>query len=326
MVCIDFQGGAHGNYLEFICNKFLACVPTAGLTPFNHLGASHQQNYLGSQIFQGGHYSFRPEITHVLEENQVVSIQIDIDDLLPLTSVSLLRAGNYNYDNDELELDTYNKLNNRDYKWVLDNIVINFFSNQIQSSYNAVKDAAWPCANNLYEFNQLPTWIQDECINIHGLVLMQLDKENPNCPRHVLREFFKLGFKYPLQSGFIQQQKKMVYPSSISVYSMPFSAFYNVESFVTHLHAVAEMTGYTVHNLPDLLVVHQQFLDLQIYKTSKLRCDRLISDIQLGQSFILPKLTLLEESYVSAQLELCYNKELPRWFNKSQDILNYLSI
>ena len=60
---------------------------------------------------------------------------------------------------------------------------------------------------------------------------------------------------------------------------MPFSAFYNIETFVTHLHAIASMTGYTVHNLPDLLVVHQQFLDLQIYKTSKLRCDQLISDI-----------------------------------------------
>ena len=26
MIHIDFQGGAHGNYLEFVCNKFLASV------------------------------------------------------------------------------------------------------------------------------------------------------------------------------------------------------------------------------------------------------------------------------------------------------------
>jgi len=42
MIYIDFQGGAHGNFLEYVCNKFLANVPTDG-NPFNSLGASHDK-------------------------------------------------------------------------------------------------------------------------------------------------------------------------------------------------------------------------------------------------------------------------------------------
>jgi hypothetical protein len=50
MIYIDFVGGAHGNYLEFICNKFLAGVDCNEL-PFNALGASHDKGYKGEKQF-----------------------------------------------------------------------------------------------------------------------------------------------------------------------------------------------------------------------------------------------------------------------------------
>ena len=43
---------------------------------------------------------------------QLISIRFDLDDLLLLSSVSLLRAADFNIDNNELEFDTINKLNN----------------------------------------------------------------------------------------------------------------------------------------------------------------------------------------------------------------------
>lgn len=50
MIYIDFQGGAHGNYLEFVCNKFLANV-SCNESPFNTLGASHSKGYIGEKKF-----------------------------------------------------------------------------------------------------------------------------------------------------------------------------------------------------------------------------------------------------------------------------------
>jgi hypothetical protein len=60
----------------------------------------------------------------------------------------LLRAGDLEYNNDHLEIDTYNKLNNWQYQWVLDEILRGFFTDQIQKSYDAIKDSSWPERNH----------------------------------------------------------------------------------------------------------------------------------------------------------------------------------
>ena len=129
MIHIDFQGGAHGNYLEFVCNKIVGA--TVG-SPFNSLGASHAKHYTGKKMFYADHYSFWPK---PFKFDKIISIQIDTDDLLQLQQISLLRAGDFGYDNNQLEINTYNKLNTREYKWVLENIVQNFFANQIQTIF-----------------------------------------------------------------------------------------------------------------------------------------------------------------------------------------------
>jgi hypothetical protein len=60
MIHIDFQGGAHGNYLEFVCNK-IAGVIEPGILPFNVSGAAHKKSYQAEQVFFAGHYSYDPE-------------------------------------------------------------------------------------------------------------------------------------------------------------------------------------------------------------------------------------------------------------------------
>jgi len=327
MIYIDFHGGAHGNYLQFVCNKFLAKIKTEGL-PFNALGASHSKEYLEPIVFENSHYSFEPPgstQTPIPNNSNVISIQLTYDDLLPLQSISLLRAGDYNIDPDQLEINTYSKWNNINYQWVLDNLINSFFKDQLTNSYNAVKDESWPDISTVAEFKKLPDWIQEECINIHNLTLYELDSNNPDCPRNVLREFFKIGFKYPDRAGFITQQKKMIYDSSNDVSIFPYSCFYNTDQFITELKKLASWLGYNFEPTVEFNNLHNEFLSRQPYKHSKIYCDVILERIKNKEQFNFPKLNLLQESYLTAHLELCYNIELPnnlQWFVNSQEVLN----
>jgi hypothetical protein len=302
MIHIDFQGGAHGNYLEFVCNKI------AGIaigTPFNSLGASHAKEYIGKKVFFADHYSFWPK---PLIFNKVISIQIDIDDLLPLQQISLLRAGDYGYDNDQLEVDTYNKLNNRDYKWVLGIIKQNFFANQIQHSYDAVKDPNWPDVTTLEEFANLPYWIKKECTEQHKLELLELSLERPDCPREILREFFQIGFQQPANHGFITRQQKVKYNKSKQVYVFPFKCFYNKNNFLEEVKQVADWAEISYTCQDDIEELHNEFLQKQPYKNSKIKCDTILKEIQSSKPPNFVDITLIEEAYINAKLGWNYFK------------------
>jgi len=322
VIYIDFQGGAHGNYLEFVCNKFLAGV-LCNESPFNKIGASHSKGYIGKKKFKSDHYF--EQVGFQFSDSKIISIQINYDDLLPLSSISLLRAGDYGIDNDKLEINTYHKFNNQHYRWVLDNLVDKFFQTQIQDSYNAVKDDSWPNVFSINEFNNLPEWIRDECKNVHNLKLLQLTDQNPDCPRYVLREFFKIGFQYPDQAGFITQQKKMIYDSSNDVWIFPFKNFYNLQDFLDQICLIGKWCGLPLHNLCELEKLHVQFLTRQPYKDSKKFCDQLIKKIYQQELFVLPKLDLLKESYISGELEKYYDCELSteriEWYKHSKETL-----
>ena len=294
-ICIDFQGGAHGNFLEFVCN--IVAGVKASSTPFNKLGASHNKNYRTNKIFYAGHYSFAPQ---KLISNKVVAIKLVTDDLLPLSQISLLRAGDYGYDNDELEVNTYHKLNNIHYRWVLDTIVDSFFTNQVRDSYNAVKDSSWPDITTIDEFKNLPENIKTECIDVHNLKLFELNEIYPDCPREVLREFFEHGFLTPASHGFMVEQSKMVYPDAVDVYEFPFHAFYNTTLFVDQLKQIACWTNIVYNSWDEVADLHRGFLELQPYANSKNKCDAIVNDIINGKP--TPEVNLIEESYINAQL------------------------
>lgn len=320
-VYIDFQGGSHGNYLEFVCNKFLAQVPCND-SPFNTLGASHNKQYFGKKIFKARHYFQDTEFTNA----NIISIRITPDDLLPLSSVSLLRAGDLNLDIDQLEVDTYNKINIDNYKWVLDNLIHSFFQTQIQDSYNAVKDPSWPSVSCMDDFDQLPEWIRLECLQQHNLKLLQLDERTPDCPRYILREFFKIGFQKPELAGFITQQQKMIYDQTNRVHLFPFGSFYNTHQFIDQVQLIGQWAGFELQDVSRLIELHTTFLNKQPYKNSKQVCDDLIQRIVQEEIFDLPKLDLMQESYVLARLETHYGHALPvdqiTWFANSQQILD----
>lgn len=300
MIHIDFQGGAHGNYLEFVCNK-IAGVVEPGALPFNSLGASHRKPYQSPQIFTAWHYSYTPRSDYPKLFNKIISIQIEIDDLLPLTQISLLRAGDHGYDNDQLEVDTFNKLNNKNYRWVLEQLIDGFFTDQIRRSYDEVKDPSWPEVNNLDDFNQLPDHIRTECLEQHGLVLLELSEENPDCPRSVLREFFRIGFQYPDQQGFITQQKKAIYSSEDDVYVFPFGCFYHKDRFLDEIRKVAVWAGIPYNCENEISRLHDEFLTRQLYQNSKQKCDQIVESILKKHPFNSTP-TMLEEAYINAAL------------------------
>jgi len=296
MIQIDFQGGAHGNYLEFVCNSM--CGVTADQLPFSPSGASHSKQYINKKVFYAGHYSYLGEEL----ANKVVSIQVNEDDLLPLSQISLLRAGEYGYDNNYLEIDTYHKLNNKDYRWVLDKLIDGFFRNQVQTSYNNIRDPSWPDVNSLQEFEQLPKHILKECKDVHKLELLELSTQRPDCPRSILREFFQIGFEDPINQGFMYLQNTILDYGNRDVYVFPFSCFYSTDKFIKELKQLALWAEIEYYNYNKTAELHKEFLKRQPYTNSKNRCDAIVQDIIRNQSPESAR-DLLEEAYINAHLK-----------------------
>jgi len=123
IVPIDFVAGAHGHFLEVVLNRFFD-LATTNSDPFNTLGASHRttNEYLESRMFIADHWCERSP-DQLSKFDRVISIQFDQDDLLLVSSISLLRAGDRGIDNNNLEIDTYSKLNNEFYRGLLDEIL-----------------------------------------------------------------------------------------------------------------------------------------------------------------------------------------------------------
>lgn len=281
-ISIDFVAGSHGNFLEFVCNKFIGQLDL-NFTPFNSLGSSHikPRHYQDNRVFLADHY--------VLQRNvlckKVIRITFNEDDLLLLSSVSFLRAGDANIDNDLLEHNTYSKLTNRFYK----NLVVEL--------------------NNAY-----PTH--------------QISEQNPDCPRFVLREFFKFGFKDPKSHGLIKELEKLKYPPGHEIFDFAFRDFYDSTRFFNRMNDLAKWCDATIDNLDSLFEVHQTFLNHQLYKNDKTQADAVISCVQNKQQMLIPKLKLLQESYINGVLENIYNIEMPYeqldYFSNTLDIVNLI--
>lgn len=298
MIAIDFQGGSHGNFLEFACNTVAECV--GDMLPFNRAGASHNKKYIKPQIFCARHYSY---LDLNIPGNMVISVQIAESDLLPLTAISLLRAGDYGYDCDELEINTYNKLNNVNYCHVLENLINGYFFQQVETAYNAVRDPSWPMIKTIQEFKQLPTYIQQECIELHQLQLYELSPESPDCPRDILRDFFKIGFANPEQQGFIKQQADKMHYNNKSVYVFPFSAFYDTEKFLQHMKLIAKWADIVYNKWEHVEILHTEFLLRQPYHKLKQTCDNIVDALCNDLTLQAPPMNLLAEAYINAQLE-----------------------
>jgi hypothetical protein len=284
LVSIDFVAGSHGNFLEFVCNKFLGKLDIK-FSPFNTLGASHikSQNYLKNRLFVADHYMLKG----LALTKKVIKITFEPSDLLLLSSVCFLRAGDMNIDSDLLEQNTFNKLNNVYYKDLIKNIT-----------------------------NAYPE--------------ITLSKEFPDCPRYILREFFKFGFHNDSTHGLISELDKMIYSSEYQVFDFEFKKFYNTQLFINAMNDLAAWHGTTINNIFDLETLHQEFVKRQLYKHDKTHADSIILSVQNKQEIPIAKLRLLQESYINGVLENIYHIEMPfkqlEYFSNTKEIIKHLNL
>ena len=69
----------------------------------------------------------------------------------------------------------------RDYTIMIGNEFYEDYSTNFKlSTYNDIKDPSWPDCNNWVEFNQLPSWIQQECIQVFNFGTDQFVRKEYN--------------------------------------------------------------------------------------------------------------------------------------------------
>lgn len=284
-ILIDFVAGAHGHFLEVLLNKFFHTT-VVDFSPFTTLGTSHvaTKEYTDSKVFHAAHWTERyPE--ELATASKVISIQFSQDQLLFFSSLSLLRAKDKKIANNDLEYDTYNKLNNKFYRDTLDQIL-----------------AAYP--------------------------FLTVNETNSNIPRHVLREFYKFGFKNPDQNGYWLKQKQMSYPNTTEVFYFNLDCFYNRSLLVERLKQLEQFVGKPFDFSDEFYQMHDQFINGVQYLDCQSTCDQIINAVINEIDIGIPNLTLFQESYINAKLENFYNKEMPfyqpEYFTNTKDVLNYI--
>lgn len=305
MIQIDFVGGSHGNFLEFVLNKLTLGDLVKDKTPFDSLGTSHNKSLPDAdKVFHCDHWFLTPE---GCTSDRVISIKFTADDLLPLMSVSLLRTGNRGISPYELDINTYHKLNDQDYKSIIDNL--NQHYNNLDS-YSQVKADDWPDIACVADYYRLPQWMQDECDQTFEYPLFELSEQYPDCPRNILREFYKLGFNTPSITGMMTALTQLKYQSSQQVFDFPFGCFYNTEQFFAKVRELQEFFNLKFKDI-DLTVLHQEFLDKQPFKDHKKDSDVIVQQIIAKRSGNIPRLTIFQEAYINSQIEQAYNIKLP---------------
>jgi hypothetical protein len=299
-IYIDFQGGSHGNYLEFVCNRFLAGIPTATALPFNRFNAAHNKQYHADPVFRCNHFT---TYGITLTNETVISIHIEPDDLLPLQCVSLLRAGDRDIRPEALEINTYHKLCNPGYQIVLDNLIDNFFNpRDMISAYRAIADPSWPEIAHPQDYHQLPAHIRKECEEVHSFVINRLDPEHPHCPREILVEFFQIGFLDPTTHGFLTTQDTQMH-TNCDIYSFPFGCLYDEDKFMKQIRKLSNDLNMPFnYSEQDLVLLHREFLQRQPYKDAKKTCDELVHRMWQQPDIKIPALDVIQEAYVRAML------------------------
>lgn len=117
---IDFVPGSHGHFLEVVLNTYFN-ITNLKERQFTSIGTSHvtTNDYINNRIFHADHWNERKKST-LDTFLHIISIKYSQEDLLLLSSVSLLRAADQGIDNDTLEINTVGKLNNAFYKNTLE--------------------------------------------------------------------------------------------------------------------------------------------------------------------------------------------------------------
>jgi len=281
---IDFVGGTHGNFLEFILNL---CLTNKKLgMPFTQIGTSHKKSYVEkAQSVHSDHY-----MTEKIpfKGNNIIVIEIDKKvNLLNLQSIILYRAGDRKIETHDLHIKTFHKLNIKMYKSLLQNLC---------KSYN-----------------------------------VNLSELEPNCPRHILREFFKHAYRDNSLFGPTDGQEEFInslIKEGKKLYRFPVSSFYNYENFDREIKNIQQFYNFNFLNY-EYKEEHREFLHyLEYFLSLNILPDKIINAVEHELDLEFDNLTILQESYINGNLERIFNKEMPflqeKYFINTRQIIDYL--
>lgn len=285
IIPIDFVGGTHGHFLEYVLNGFFGFTPINKL-PFTDIGTSHKKSkeYLDSRIFIAKHWHEPQYVEHLTKYKKCINIVFREEDLLTVGSISLLRSSDSNIHNNLLENNTVSKLKNSQYEFLL---------NEIFSAYPF------------------------------------LDQKNDNIPRYVLREFYKFSFRYPEKNGLWKKlNDQLLACPKKDCFNIQVTDLYNINKFVKTIHNLEEWLNLSFRFDEEFYKIHDLFINKVQFLNDKRICDLIINDVIEARDCIIPSLNLFQESYINAQLEILFKKEMPfyqlDYFKNTQDLLNYI--
>lgn len=283
MIPLDFVPGTHGHFLEYVLNRLLNILDDYQ-DPFTALGTSHAQStaYRRAREIYCGHW-YRSNIYALEHSDRVIRITFEPEDVLLVTSMSLLRAADLQIDNNTLHIETAQKLQNQFYMEFLENIY-----------------RAYP--------------------NIH---------RTPDIPRHILREYFKFGFRDFALNGYWQELQRLLAVKVNDCFEFDIKTIYDHDRLLDRLGVLQRWLDRPLDLANNWLPeAHAKFLSKVPYLNSKDQCDQIVDAVVGRQSAPIPALTLLQESYINGRLEHLFGREMPfdqtDYFTNTESMLHYL--
>ena len=307
---IDFIGGTHGHYLSFLINKLLLGDKIPLDHPFTDLGTAHSFSDL-NMLVACGHWS-APNLNKkqwwvegkplTLSDN-IIRITVEEEDQLPIIQLQFHRGGDRGCDPAFLQTNTYHKLKGR--KIGLGDTMLA----DINIMYNNV------------DYNNADTVFSADCwedaLTQEGK-LFCLDKQNPDCPKNILRDYFKNMFNQITptnhNNGF-QKCLRIYNPAwpnlaGKNIYHLPYQSFYDQTKFIAEINKIKEYfnLNFKSFNIENL---HTTFLNKQPYKDSKEKVAIIISNILQNKDYKIHELDVIHEGYINSQIEKLIKIKLP---------------
>jgi len=350
-ISIDFISGSHGNYLNFVLNKLLLGDTYLLDDPFSDSGTSHTQIKSTKLPVTSWHWSspwydvtnpmYNEELSQhysnhftsfarVLGEN-VIRISITPEDILPLYLLRFHRVGDRGIDPRDMATDMYHKFLDRGNQHGHESLY-QYYESQLRNFnlhnetvtldlYNLIRDESkerqenWPAITQPSDFHDLSNEIQQEYINRFGQPFFGVSEEYPDCPKNVLRNYFKLEFKN-MSDNYTSDYFMLDFSAYTNplldrnVYYMPYQSFYRTDRFLEEITKIKEFFSLEFENF-EIENLHHKFLKRQPYKDTVEKIDNIIQHITNQEQMVFPELTVIEEAFINNKVEGTYHIELP---------------
>lgn len=178
-------------------------------------------------------------------------------------------------------------------------------------------------------WNKLSTWYASTRQTLADSYPDHFGPSRPNCPRFVLREFFKLGFRDPDQHGLWLEQQRMTYPPGTQVFEWPYHAFHDAALFEQQVLMLADWLGSSYSPPEKHHDLHQRFLSKLPYADLLPQAQSIWQLTHESGDHAIPALHILQESWINAMLEIEHGVEMPfdqpQWFSNTRDIRDWIN-